>query len=254
MYLLLFGLRLTLSSTLSFIGNLGPAAAALMVLSKLDQQSERKILLSEAFAWRIPGKAYFMAVLIPVAILVLALVALAIVSRVPFHWYGGAFGMWIDSMIFGTLFRAWGEEIGWRGFLLPKLQARMNGLEASLLVGLVWWTWHLPWHLNPGHSQWMIHLTYFVEIVSLSVILTWLRTLTPGTLIPVIILHAAFNSGLDTISLAGGTWYQFRWQLYVAIAALLMAGFILTITGKNLGEVQTRENIDVFPNQVPRDD
>ena len=144
--------------------------------------------------------------------------------------------MWIDSMIFGRLLRAWGEEIGWRGFLLPKLQARMNGLEASLLVGLVWCTWHLPWHLNPGHFQLIIHFTYLVSVVSLSVIFTWLRNLTPRSLIPVIVLHAAFNSGLDTISVPEGASYQFRWLLYLAGAALLMGGFILTLTGKELGQ------------------
>lgn len=253
-YLLLFGLRLTSSSTLSFMGNLGPAAAAVMVLSRLGQQGESKILVKEGFAWRIPSKGYFLGILIPVAILVLAIVALVIVSRVPFHWYGKAFGMWIESMIWGSLFRAWGEEIGWRGFLLPRLQSQMNGLEASLLVGLVWWTWHLPVRLNPGHFQWMIHFTYLVEIVSLSVILTWLRNLIPGSLVPVIILHAAFNSGLDTLRLTEGAWYQFRWELYLASAALLMAGFILTIAGKKLEEVQAAENIDILPNQVPRDD
>lgn len=236
------------------MGNLGPAAAAVMVLSRLGQQGESKILVKEGFAWGIPSKGYFLGILIPVAILVLAIVALVIVSRVPFHWYGNAFAMWIESMIFGSLFRAWGEEIGWRGFLLPRLQSRMNGLEASLLVGLVWWTWHLPVRLNPGHFQWMIHFTYLVEIVSLSVILTWLRNLIPGSLVPVIILHAAFNSGLDTIRLTEGAWYQFRWELYLASAALLMAGFILTIAGKKLEEVQAAENIDILPNQVPRDD
>lgn len=101
-YLLLFGLRLTSSSTLSFMGNLGPAAAALMVLSGLGQHGESKILLKEGFAWRIPSKGYFLGILIPVAILVLAIVALVTVSRVPFHWYGNGFGMWIESMILGS--------------------------------------------------------------------------------------------------------------------------------------------------------
>lgn len=99
----------------------------------------------------------------------------------------------------------------------------------------------------------MIHFTYLVEIVSLSVTLTWLRNLIPGSLVPVIILHAAFNSGLDTIRVTEGAWYQFRWELYWR-AALLMAGFILTIAGKRLEEVQAAENIDILPNQVPRDD
>ena len=108
---LLFGLRFTSSATLSFMGNLGPAAAALMVLSRLGQHGEPKILLKEGFAWRIPNRGCFLGILIPVAILVLAIVALVTVSRVPFHWYGNAFGMWIESMIFGSLFRAWGEEI-----------------------------------------------------------------------------------------------------------------------------------------------
>jgi len=214
----------------------------LIVLSTRGQHAERKVLIRESIAWRIPAKGYFLGILIPAAILGLALAALVTVSAVPFHWYGNAFGFWIDDMIFGSLLRAYGEEMGWRGFLLPRLQARMNGLQASLLIGLIWWTWHLPVRLNPGHFQWMVNLIYLAEILSLSVILTWLRNSTPGTLVPVIILHAAINSGLDTIRMPDETWYQLRWHLYLAGAALLMAGFILTIAGKKLGEAHAPEN------------
>ena len=43
------------------------------------------------------------------------------------------------------------EEIGWRGYLLDRLQERWNALTASLVLGLVCWTWHLPLFVLPGY-------------------------------------------------------------------------------------------------------
>lgn len=234
----------------SFLANLGPAAAALIVLSQRGYYDERKTLIKEAIAWRTPVRGYFLAVLIPMAILVLALVALIVVSGTGFHWYENAFGIWLDSMIFGRLLRAFGEEIGWRGFLLPSLQARMTGLRASVLVGLIWWTWHLPVLLGLRDFNLLIDFCFLIEVLSLSTILTWLRNLTPGSLVPVTILHAAFNSGLDTIQLPNKTGYILRWNIYVASATLLTAGFIFTIAGKELGQPQAGTGAVKEPDQL----
>lgn len=229
-------LRITLPTLLSFLANLGPAAAALIVLSTKNRRDERKSLLKETFAWRVSWRGYFLALGIPTLILGVAVVELLTITGLPFHWYQGAFGMWFGTLFFGALFRSLGEEIGWRGFLLPRLQVRMSGFAASLLVGLTWWTWHLPIRLNPEQAFLLTgNIIYLVEVLSFSVLLTWLRNAIPGSLVPVTLFHAAFNAGLDTTQISGNAWIQFRWLICLTVSMLLAACLVLTIFGKQLG-------------------
>ncbi|HMN28121.1 MAG TPA: CPBP family intramembrane metalloprotease, partial [Caldilineaceae bacterium] len=59
----------------------------------------------------------------------------------------------VPSIIILTIFAGIGEEFGWRGFALPRLQARYNALVASLIVGVLWGLWHLPLYFVEGTSQ-----------------------------------------------------------------------------------------------------
>ncbi|MFK4834809.1 CPBP family intramembrane glutamic endopeptidase [Microbacterium sp. ZW T2_14] len=92
-----------------------------------------------------------------------------------------------------------GEEIGWRGWLLPTLQSRLSPLLSSLIVGLVWGLWHLPLHLRGVYDGDMgTGLGGFaVRIASsclLAVIFTWLYNRSRGGLLVVILLHTSVNN------------------------------------------------------------
>jgi len=89
---------------------------------------------------------------------------------------------------------ALGEEIGWRGYALPRLQARRSALGASLIIGPIWALWHLPLWLTgePGRTP-NLYAAFVVSTIALSVILTWVYNGTGGSLLLVILLHATFN-------------------------------------------------------------
>ena len=89
---------------------------------------------------------------------------------------------------------ALGEEIGWRGYALPRLQARMSALSASLIIGPIWALWHLPLWLTgaPGRTP-TLYAAFFASVIALSVILTWVYNSTGGSLLMVVLLHATFN-------------------------------------------------------------
>jgi membrane protease YdiL (CAAX protease family) len=89
------------------------------------------------------------------------------------------------------------EEIGWRGFLLPKLQEKYSSLKAALIIGLVWGLWHLPGILaaNPYGDQSIYYfLIIFIGCFALSILQTWLFNSTKSLLI-CILLHDTVNSG-----------------------------------------------------------
>jgi membrane protease YdiL (CAAX protease family) len=84
------------------------------------------------------------------------------------------------------------EELGWRAFLLPRLQHRRRALDAALLVGLAWVPWHLPVLVTDSSQRPL--LQFCIIIMAESVILAWLYNSTAGSLPVVMLFHAAFNA------------------------------------------------------------
>lgn len=93
---------------------------------------------------------------------------------------------------------AMGEELGLRGFVLPRLQARTTPFNASLLIGTLWGLWHLPVLLNRAAGD---ILVYLVFAYSITFLFTWLFNHTSGSLVPVLLLHATVNweEGFETV-------------------------------------------------------
>jgi hypothetical protein len=113
-----------------------------------------------------------------------------------------------------------GEELGWRGFALPRMLERWSPLTASLILGLIWGTWHFPAFFIAGLPQKHMALPiFFLNTISLSVADTWLFLRAKGNLLPPILVHLITNhySGLLHIS----------FQVSVAGAALLAAAVVL---------------------------
>ena len=95
-----------------------------------------------------------------------------------------------------SLAHALGEEIGWRGFLTPNLVARWGFTGGAVVTGILWTLWHLPLLLFADYhsgTPWWFGLSCFaVMVVSLSVMLTWLR-LASNSVWPCAIFHASHN-------------------------------------------------------------
>jgi len=88
-----------------------------------------------------------------------------------------------------------GEEIGWRGFLLPELLRRTSPLAASVVLGVVWGLWHLPIDLSAGFGLQGVGavVARVVFAVPLSVLFTWLYLHTSGSLLVALLLHTSIN-------------------------------------------------------------
>jgi membrane protease YdiL (CAAX protease family) len=87
-----------------------------------------------------------------------------------------------------------GEEFGWRGFALPRLLLRRRPLAAALILGAIWWAWHLPTFFIPTLSQSRLSIPVFlVNSLALSVIMTWLYQRTRGDLVLMILVHMVAN-------------------------------------------------------------
>ena len=95
-----------------------------------------------------------------------------------------------------SLLSATGEELGWRGFLVPTLARTMSFGRTAVVSGAIWAAWHVPLiafaDYNAGTPTWYAVLCFAIMVVSLAVPLAWLR-LRSGSVWPAAILHATHN-------------------------------------------------------------
>jgi membrane protease YdiL (CAAX protease family) len=105
----------------------------------------------------------------------------------------------LKFVVLGTLVSlasATGEELGWRGYLVPALARTMSLTRVALVSGLIWAAWHVPLiafaDYNPGTSTWYAVLCFTIGVVALSLPLAWLR-LRSASVWPAALLHASHN-------------------------------------------------------------
>ena len=93
-----------------------------------------------------------------------------------------------------------GEELGWRGFALPRLQARRSALAASLIVGSVWGAYHFPlFLLGTPIRPLALFLPFAISCAIMSIFYTWMYNGTGGSLLIVVLLHAITNLALTVV-------------------------------------------------------
>jgi len=91
------------------------------------------------------------------------------------------------------------EELGWRGYALPRLQRRFSPLGASLVVGVLWWLWHLPLVFIPGKFMTqdpLLFLALSLEFILVSILFTWIYNRTQGSVLATMLFHAAMNASI----------------------------------------------------------
>ena len=95
-----------------------------------------------------------------------------------------------------SLISALGEEIGWRGLLVPELARLTSFTRTALLSGVVWAIWHMPLILttdyNAGTPAWFALACFTAMVIAFGLVSAWLRLRT-GSLWPAVVLHASHN-------------------------------------------------------------
>jgi len=207
------------SIPVSLVALCGPAVAAFAVTATLDR-ADRRAFLSRAGDWRLPPHEYLLALLLPLPISALR-------SGLEFAW--GAHGTIslqpVSALGVVVFVLVAGEELGWRGFALPRLLPRFGSWGASAMVGIAWGLWHLPLFFIPGMPQFGAPFAAFaVYTVALSVILTLLFLRTRGSVVIATLFHGAVNTFGFVNSDAGHTMRGWSNALSYGLAALLLGG------------------------------
>ncbi len=182
-------------------GSLGPAVAALVVAGLFGGDGALPRLLRRAVAWRVPAIWHVIAWCSPLALFGVAALAL---TAVGITWdlttFGRsleypelpAAGYWLASI----LFYGFGEELGWRGFALPRLQHGRSALAATVLLSLGWALWHLPlFGFAAGLSRMggPEIVGWYFSILTGAILFTWLFNSTGGS----VLIGAVFHGMMD---------------------------------------------------------
>ena len=141
------------------------------------------------------------------------------------------------ALLGGPLF----EEVGWRGFLLDQLQRRRTVLVSTVLVAVIWAVWHLPLLISEPTGQ-RPPLPFLVWVLGQAVVLTWIYNTSSGSVLMVILFHAAVNvSGRLLLEpFVGQDGFKVMWWLMAAAYALVAVVLIWRTRGRLGHEPQPR--------------
>jgi membrane protease YdiL (CAAX protease family) len=87
------------------------------------------------------------------------------------------------------------EEFGWRGYALPRLQARWSALVSTIVLGVIWTVWHLPlWFLAGSSQQGSSFWLFLANLILTSILYTWLFNNAKGSILVAVVFHAISNT------------------------------------------------------------
>lgn len=219
----------------------GPSFAALLLTWRWEGRDGLRRLLQPLSIWRVGlgpwAAALFLSALVVAAAVVASGAGGTVFSGFRLRGLAMVPALWLLALPFGPL----PEELGWRGWLLPRLQSRMTPFRASLVVGVVWTFWHLPMYWFPGAAIPSFLdlgvasvLLYLAQIVGEAVLFTALFNRSRGSVLLAIVFHTAFNTAENTVYelFAGPTAAQepaiYLWTIgftwVVALASLRLPG------------------------------
>lgn len=185
-----FGIR----GPVFLLGVFAPALVALALAARAEGHAGVKRLLARIGHWRVGARWYAFAVGYFAAIKLAA----ALAHRVATHEWPRFGDTSLALILVGIMISTWvqaGEELGWRGYALPRLAAQFGVGGASIVLGIVWAVWHLPLFFLPDSgTTGQSFPVYLLQVTGLSVAFAWLYWKTRGSLLLAMLMHASMNN------------------------------------------------------------
>jgi len=200
--------------TLTLPGAWAPTLAALLITLFTEGRSGVKNLLRGLLKWRVGVRFYVFAIFVTLGLLLLAIGINVLLGGSPpgIEAIAARFGIpneqallfiAISPLVFITTIFAGGpiaEELGWRGYAQPRMQARTGAAFAGLAIGFIWSLWHLPMFLFFPSVTGQLPIEYYIPLISaMGVLFAWLYNRTGGSVLLCVLFHAGINFALGIV-------------------------------------------------------
>jgi CAAX protease family protein len=226
---------------------LGPLIAALVLSGIVEGWSGIRELLGRIVRVRFGLQWYAVIFGLPVVLCALALAIIAGLGHPVSLPAAAAWRELPDRFIFIFLFIGLGEEPGWRGFALARLQRKQTPFVASLILAPIWALWHLPLMGNEFPAA--VIPAFLISLLGGTLIQTWLFNRTRGSIFAQMLFHATVNTvgaGLVFPLFKGSTFVLF-WYVYAAL--WLLTGFAVSVSGRS--DLHSRSLTEVGDSELP---
>lgn len=240
------------SSTMALVilGSFGPAVAATVVTARLDGRAGLRALFGRYLPRRQGGgRPFIIGALIFVALVASGGIALLAGGALDIQGLGTGIAALPGMIVLIALVGGGNEELGWRGFALPRLQAALPPVAANVMLGIIWAVWHAPlWSMATAQSAISFPI-YVILVVAIAIVLGFVFNIAGGGLLAVVAAHTAVNaaSGLK-VSALGGV-HEIHELLAMAVIALV----ILVATRGRLGLARLEEGRPAHDDQAGGD-
>jgi membrane protease YdiL (CAAX protease family) len=209
---------MSVSLTFGFLALFGPAASAILITRVTEGPAGLKELWRRALLWRVHPFSYAFALLFP-PLLIFIQMGIAYLLGTPVTFFtNGMIGLATAALFIG-------EELGWRGYALPKLLAQKAPLTASVILGVLWAVWHLPNFIFPvaGLPALGPFPVVAVWIIAQTFLFTWLYMKSKGSVFTATLFHASINAftfnGMDSTQ---------KWLLQAAVWTMAAVVVVLS--------------------------
>ena len=189
-------------------GLLGPLVAALIVLAVTEGRAGVRPWLAAMVRWP-RERRWQLAAVAPLGFLALGVSVVAVTGDLPpageFIRYSGTAAN-AGALAVAVIVNVFGEEAGWRGYALPRLQSRLGSMRATVLLAALWTGWHAPLFFilaSYGDFGPLVVPGFFIGLTAGAIVLTSLYNRTGGSILVVAVWHASYNLAAATTAVDG---------------------------------------------------
>ena len=215
----------------------GPFISAIIVTLIYRRKSGIKELFKKVILWRVPIKWYIWTLILPIIPQWIGLFLWGQLTKteIILPSFSNYLSSWFQIALISTVYYV-SEELGWRGFMLPRLLSMDKWIKSSLILGIIWSIWHYPlWFISNWATSGSLQVAVLmvtastILILPLSIMMTWIFKNTKGSILLAMLFHGSSQanrtqmySATGDLSLSGPSFIFVEAATLAAMALLLI--------------------------------